>query len=250
MAISVDTVYQRVLTLANKEQRGYITPQEFNLLANQAQMTIFESYFYAKNLRNRKEPVRSSEVDEGDLSELIVAKLDSGQLSPFRRVVTVTGGNTFPTTVTVDGAARDIFHTGNIYFAGEVARKVSINEAQRFIRSARHFGVTGQNPIYTDNPADETDILLYAGSTTARTSGVTVEVFRVPIPVNWTYVVVNGKALYNASDTSGQDFELHRSEEDTLVNLILSLAGITIGKEELTQFGAGMITSETEIQNQ
>ena len=27
--ISVDTVYQRVLALANKEQRGYITPQEF-----------------------------------------------------------------------------------------------------------------------------------------------------------------------------------------------------------------------------
>ena len=25
--ISIDTVYQRVLALANKEQRGYITPQ-------------------------------------------------------------------------------------------------------------------------------------------------------------------------------------------------------------------------------
>ena len=44
--ISIDTVYQRVLTLANKEQRGYITPQEFNLLANQAQMEIFEQYFH------------------------------------------------------------------------------------------------------------------------------------------------------------------------------------------------------------
>ena len=36
--VLVDRVYQRVLTLANKEQRGYITPQEFNLFANQAQM--------------------------------------------------------------------------------------------------------------------------------------------------------------------------------------------------------------------
>ena len=49
MAISVDTVYQRVLALANKEQRGYITPQEFNLFANQAQMEIFEQYFYDIN---------------------------------------------------------------------------------------------------------------------------------------------------------------------------------------------------------
>ena len=41
MAVSIDTVYQRVLAIANKEQRGYLTPQEFNLLCNQAQMDIF-----------------------------------------------------------------------------------------------------------------------------------------------------------------------------------------------------------------
>ena len=45
MAISIDTVYQRVLAIANKEQRGYITPQQFNLFANQAQLRIFEQYF-------------------------------------------------------------------------------------------------------------------------------------------------------------------------------------------------------------
>jgi len=46
MAVNIDTVYQRVQAIANKEQRGYITPQEFNLHANQAQMDIFEQYFY------------------------------------------------------------------------------------------------------------------------------------------------------------------------------------------------------------
>ena len=46
MAVNVDTVYQKVLAIANKEQRGYITPQEFNLFANQAQLDIFERYFY------------------------------------------------------------------------------------------------------------------------------------------------------------------------------------------------------------
>ena len=43
--VNVDTVYQKVLALANKEQRGYITPQEFNLMANKAQLEIFDSYF-------------------------------------------------------------------------------------------------------------------------------------------------------------------------------------------------------------
>ena len=53
MAVNIDTVYQRVLAIANKEQRGYITPQEFNLYANQAQMDIFEQYFYDLNALNR-----------------------------------------------------------------------------------------------------------------------------------------------------------------------------------------------------
>ena len=53
MAVSIDTVYQRVLSVANKEQRGYVTPQEFNLFANQAQMDIFEQYFYDLNQFSR-----------------------------------------------------------------------------------------------------------------------------------------------------------------------------------------------------
>ena len=45
MAVNIDNVYQKVLALANKEQRGYITPQEFNLLADRAQNEIYENYF-------------------------------------------------------------------------------------------------------------------------------------------------------------------------------------------------------------
>ena len=93
MAVSVDTVYQRVLALANKEQRGYITPQEFNLLANQAQVSIFESYFYSKNLRERKEDDTGGIVDETDISELI-----SRKLAPFQSVEDVLGGHTFTLT--------------------------------------------------------------------------------------------------------------------------------------------------------
>ena len=47
--VRIDDVYQKVLAFTNKEQRGYITPQEFNLFANQAQLEIFEQYFYDLN---------------------------------------------------------------------------------------------------------------------------------------------------------------------------------------------------------
>jgi len=45
MAISVDTVYKTVLLILNKEQRGYMTPDEFNKVATQVQLEMFESYF-------------------------------------------------------------------------------------------------------------------------------------------------------------------------------------------------------------
>ena len=40
MAINVNTVYQTVLLILNKEQRGYMTPQEFNNIGNQVQLEI------------------------------------------------------------------------------------------------------------------------------------------------------------------------------------------------------------------
>ena len=41
--VNIDTVYQTVLALANKEQRGYITPQEFNLFAEHSQLEIISN---------------------------------------------------------------------------------------------------------------------------------------------------------------------------------------------------------------
>ena len=67
--VSVNTVYQTVLALANKEQRGYITPQEFNLHANHAQLDIFEQYFYDLNQFKRVPGNQSSYADMTDLIE-------------------------------------------------------------------------------------------------------------------------------------------------------------------------------------
>ena len=56
---------------------------------------------------------------------------------------------------------------------------------------------------------------------------------RTPRMVNWGYVVLNDKALYN-SNTS-VNFELHRGEEAELVLKILTLAGISIDDQIMYQ---------------
>ena len=42
--VNVNAVYQTVLLILNQQQRGYITPDEFNKIGTQAQLTMFEAY--------------------------------------------------------------------------------------------------------------------------------------------------------------------------------------------------------------
>ena len=230
MAISIDTVYQRVLAIANKEQRGYITPQEFNLMANQAQMSIFESYFYDKNIRERLEPITDPHTSESDISELI-----SKKLTPFTSIATVTSAHTFPSN----------YQTGKIFYNDRVCRKVEMNEILRMADSVRHMG--GTDPVYADNVNNGRDIIVYSPSAVVS-SGVTCEIVSKPATAEWGYVVVNEQALYNSNTST--DFTLHDSEEDSLVFKILELGGITINKPGLVQIAAQKEQVESQTQKQ
>ena len=81
--VNIDTVYQKVLALANKEQRGYITPQEFNLFAHHAQMEIFEQYFYDLNQFKR---ANGNDTIYGDMVNILEEKIslfhNSSSISP------------------------------------------------------------------------------------------------------------------------------------------------------------------------
>ena len=242
--VNIDTVYQRVLAIANKEQRGYVTPQEFNLLANQAQMAIFESYFYSKAHRGKTDSDMDLPNDETDIDELIGKKL-----GPFLTVQNVDGGTMYPTTVTVGSETPDVFQTGRVFYNNQECTRVNISEARFANTSIRHRTALSKRPIFSDSNLSNEDIRVYAGGVNYQANGITVECFRVPLRAQWTYVVVNSKALYNSSDTSAQNFELHRSEEDTLVNKILELAGIVIAKPGVVTLAGQKSQEELALQN-
>ena len=62
MAINVNTVYTTVLSILIKEQRGYLTPDEFNKIGTQVQLEIFEK-FYEDYLDKRTKKVYNSSND-------------------------------------------------------------------------------------------------------------------------------------------------------------------------------------------
>ena len=259
--ISIDTVYQRVLALANKEQRGYITPQEFNLHANQAQLDIFEQYFYdlaaMMNLNKRDEktqtpsPETALEPDFGDIVNLIREKLSIYKGSDIALTYNAINGNfTFPILSSI------IYRTGRFYYTGTGGSKIPLKRMDYDMlphvkemwdaRAASRWHAGYQDPTehyYTENIDGSFSLYMESSGTTPLTTGLNCEVIEAPPrEVEWGYVVVGEKALYDS--TNSTDFNLHRSEETNLVIKILELAGITINKPGLVA-----IASNEEKQN-
>mgnify|MGYP003131068307 CR=1 FL=1 len=229
MAISVDKVYQQVLAMANKEQRGYITPQEFNILAPSAQMQIFEEYFYNENQadRNVKNSTQFSNVDEMIDEKISVFKLTSN-------VTMAPGGiGTLPTNLYRLGM---VFKTGS-----EIEVEQMTEEEMLYARKSYLTKPTSQYPAYFRR--NKTQIKTYPNLVAVQCNYI-----RKPVDPEWGYVVVNEKALYNASNSI--DFQLHSSDEAELIYKILSLAGITIAKPGLSTIGEQQINQQKQQEKQ
>lgn len=72
----INTVRATVLSIANKNNFGYITPNDFNLYAKQAQLDIFEDYFYQYNSWLVKQNARVSGSGYADIVKGLVEVLD------------------------------------------------------------------------------------------------------------------------------------------------------------------------------
>jgi len=223
MAIEIDTIYQRVLAIVNKEQRGYITPQEFNLYANQAQMDIFEQYFYDLDLMEKND--KSLEASISSMTELI-----DNKISPFLTIHTVLYGTVYRTTHPV--SLLPVYRTGKIIAGGYTAQKVTENEANNLIGSTFHLAALAKNPIYRNSMTSGEDIEVFTNAGQIIT-GVTCEYIVKPSKIEWGYTLIGLKAMYNANRSS--DSNLHSSEESELVDRILILAGISMARPDVSQ---------------
>jgi hypothetical protein len=219
MSVNVNTVYQRVLAITNKEQRGYITPQEFNYMANQAQLDIFEQYFYDLNQFARL-PGNSTEYS--DMLDILEEKI-----SLFEKTnQTVAGGVTLPS---------DLYRLGSILYNGVDAEHITQKD-WLYIKKSPLSQPSNNFPVYLRD-SETNAIKVYANSITANeTTNITCNYVKSPANVIWNYTTVLSNAQYTA--TGSQNFELHASEETELVIKILALAGIILKDPGLYQIGS------------
>ena len=216
--VNIDTVYQRVLAIANKEQRGYITPLEFNLLANQAQLDVFEQYFYDRS-QSARGP--GNATHHSDVDSMLDEKI-----------------SIFEAQVASLAIPADLYRLGSVIVQdvdGDVEAKHVSRKDYVTISLSPLLKPTDRRPIYTRNA---NGIQVY-GTNNALLAGGFINYVSIPRKVEWGYDVVGEKALHNGSLNRTFHFQHHSSEETELVIRILELAGVIIQDPGVIQYADG-----------
>jgi len=233
MAVSVDKVYKTVLFILNKEQRGYVTPAEFNSIAEQVQFQIFESYFPDGNQQFRKNQTNAQNGTEFfDMFKDI-----SYKLHPFEKEVSFTydaAEDGFTQTTPVADVLYKIGEVTSNYTSvnpslASITQLVSKSDFNKISRS-KLTAPDNKNPLFfTTNTVGS---LLLKVAPTPNT--ITVNALVTPTPPNWSFTTGGlGQYIYNPNLSI--DFQLDGAEQTLLILEILKYFGIVINDPTIIQ---------------
>jgi hypothetical protein len=226
MAINVNAVYKTVLLILNQQQRGYMTPDEFNKVATQVQLNIFERYEDDLNQMYR--------VPQNDTEYANRVKNIEDNLQFFQRTgATTYVGPHFTLTPT------DIYRLGTVYSGGaQLSQYAQRNEITQLLLSPLT-QPTASFPIYLYE-----NNLLYVYPTTIQ-AGITISYLKTPADVTWGYSVgALGQFLYSAG--TSVDFELSITEQTNVITRVLAYAGVIINDPTIIQVAAQEIQAEEQ----
>jgi len=249
---SVNTVYQTVLLILNKEQRGYLTPDEFNKIATQVQLDIFEQYFDDLNQQLR---VPQVDIDYSDR----VMNVDEN-LSVFKAIGDCTFNTdkfSLPTTDDISGLSIvynedditdvstqvEFYRLGAITYEPTGSDPVELQRLQRFdfynIEKSKLTKATVNFPTYLYEGTK-----LFVRPTTIQ-SNIKASFIRKPRNVNWAYSTGSlGQYVYDAA--SSVNFELLPSEQVEITLRVLQYSGIVIRDPQIIQAASNEI-AQNEI---
>ena len=242
MAINVNTVYQTVLYILNKEQRGLMTPSEFNSVGTQVQLEVFEKYFEDLNQQIRVPQTSTTYADR-------VENIDE-KISIFKTFGNAiydnfsTPGQTYFTLPTTDayGAVVSFYRLGEVTYSNEVLlQKLQRNDFYTSEKSKLTKATTTFPTYLYENEK------LFVRPT-GITNNIQADYIRKPLNPIWGFTVGTlGQYQYNTTPfsatvtTGSRDFELHISEQTELILRILMYAGIVIRDPQIIQAAAQQV---------
>lgn len=220
MAINVNKVYRVVLAVLNKEQRGLLTPDQYNRLARLSQLDLIEKAFHDYNRAVNRDIAFRTSTEYGDISANIKEKIDA--LSKESTLSISTGTVAQPA---------DLY---KVIAISTNSRSRQIEEIQKsrliYLNASKLTTPSSTYPVYY---LEGTDIKVLPNTI----STATIDYIKVPADPNWAFTG-GGTAAYVYDSGSSTDFELHPSEEIPLVTRILAYAGVIVKDPAVVQAAA------------
>ena len=218
--VSINDVRETVLAICNKNNYGYISPDDFNLYAKQAQLEVFNEYMSKYNYYTNLENNHTSGSDLADLAE------------SARESIEVFINGTTLTFSLVSGdyaifaAPADWYHINVLTYNNVEISKESRLNITRLLNS----NLTAPSETYPVYAMGSSNSIAIVPNTIQ--SNVSAIYVRYPVDPRWDYVnLTNGEPMYNAAGSV--DFEVAEDDEPTLVNKILEKAGLSIREPEV-----------------
>ena len=166
MAINVNTVYQTVLLILNKEQRGYMTPVEFNKIGTQVQLEIFERYFEDLNQQIRVPQTDTDYADRvSNLDEKISIFKTSGNASYQNSLFNIPSqfsgsGKQQTTTTPANTTAATLSYTINGITAAQIADGVINVFVGGTLLSEFDYSISGTTLTFQSAPVASAEIVI------------------------------------------------------------------------------------------
>jgi hypothetical protein len=234
----INDIRNTVLAVLNKNNYGYISPQDFNLYAQQAQMDLFEDYFYAYNYQVNKENQRTSGTGYADIKKGYVEVIDFFSVTfPLSQV----GANLdkfFLPSISTTGSD---YYLINKIFTGSTELERIEQSKILLLNSSPLTAPSTMFPAYTTEASTAT---IYPTPAAAQT--VNCQYIRYPKAPKWTYVDLgtNNEPVFDQTQPDYQDFELFPDDATDLTMKILQYAGVSIREASVVQYAGAEEATE------
>ena len=248
MAINVNTVYTSVLGILNKEQRGYLTPYEFNQLATQVQLEIFESYFENLNQQLRA-PENNSEY--ADRVKMLQEKISTFETSADVNVVVANN------LATYDFSAQNpsVHRFGRIDYTNGSKLPVEVDKVtrQEFL-TFRRSPLTAPSQDYPICYIEGTTIKILPATASTPASPTnpqqvyTLEYVKKPVDPSWAFTVGSELGQYTYDAGNSVNFEISDVDQTEVILKILMYAGVVIRDPEIVQQAAQAVATQDQLE--
>ncbi len=225
----INSVRNTVLAIINKNNYGYISPADFNLFAKQAQLDIFDEYFYNYNRQINEENARVSGTGYADIKKGYEEVIDTFSVTAQ---LTQDAANVYTMPADYYLINKILCSSGGT-FKGEAERvsqsKITLLNSSLLTAPSTNF------PAYTQQ-ANKVTVF---PDTFNGANDIEAQYIRYPLDPKWTFSTIAGGApVFDQSQADYQDFELPADDSNDLVDKILQYAGISVREGDVYKFAS------------